>query len=146
MDGRFRWTWSRSTDGATYGVKTKDGVLFYDNRRAHELGKDGVVRNEFDVESADVAVSFDGTVYMKTGAELWVVGDKAVSFPVGTDAELETACGDVALLRKSDGTCLLVGPDGIRGTFEAPDADFGVNETRGLWVIEDDRIRGIFPR
>jgi hypothetical protein len=69
-----------------------------------------------------------------------------VSFPVGTDAELETACGDVALLRKPDGACLLVAPDGIRGTFEAPDAEFSVFETRGLWVIEGDRIRVIFPR
>ncbi len=91
-------------------------------------------------------VDADGTVYVKTGAELWAIDDGARSFPVGSDAELERTCGEIAILRKPDGTCFGVGPDGIRGTFEAKDADFGLHATRGLWLVEGDRIRGIFPR
>lgn len=145
LDGRFRWTYKRSTDGATYGTETKRGVLVYDNSRAHLLGADGVVKREFPVESPDVLGGRSGTVYLKAGAELWIVDEDARAIVVGSDASLETTCGDDALLRREDGRCLLVGKEGIRGTFEAKDASFSVVGTRGgPWVIEGDRIRGRF--
>ena len=145
LDGRVRWQWKRATDGATYGVATVDGVLLYDNRRAHLLGSDGALRTSFAIEDADVGAGTDGTVYLKSGAELWIVRQDARAIAVGTDAELETTAGDDAVLRTSHG-CLLVGKDGIRGTFEADGASFGVVGTRGLWVVGGDRVRGVFPR
>ncbi len=67
-----------------------------------------------------------------------------MSFPVGTDFEIEATSGDCAILRNDEGACLVVGIDGIRGTFDAPDAHF--EDARGLWVVEGDRLRVIFPR
>lgn len=145
-DGGLWWTWSRTPTGATYGVAAPPGVLLYDDTRAHLLDGSGAVRAAFAVESADVSANAAGTVYLKTGAELWIVADGAArAIVVGTDARLETTCGDDALLRRDDGTCTLVGRTGIRGTFEARDAVFSVSGTRGLWVVEGDRIRAIPP-
>lgn len=146
LDGRFRWQWKRATDGATYGVEATNGVLLYDNTRAHVLGKDGVVRADFAVDGADVLVGKQGTVYVKTGAELWIVEEGARAIVVGTGTELEATAGDCAILRRADGTWLLVSTAGILGTFEAPEASFGLFGTRGLWLCEGDRIRAIFPR
>ena len=145
-DGGVRWTWSRATVGATYGVAMPAGVLLYDDDHAHVLDTSGHVQTSFRVETADVHVGVAGTVYVKTGAELWIVANNdARSIVVGTDARLLTACGDDALLQRDDGTCTLVGRTGIRGTFEAKDAAFSVINTRDTWVVAGDRIRGIAP-
>ena len=145
-DGGVRWTWSRATAGATYGVATPTGVLLYDDEHAHVLDASGELRASFRVESADVRVGVSGTVYVRTGAELWIVADNdARPTEVGTDARLLTACGDDALLRREDGTCTLFGRTGIRGTFEANDAAFSMIQTRALWVVAGNRIRGVAP-
>jgi len=144
-DGAIRWTWKRPTSGATYGVVTRDGVLFYDDDHAHWLDLAGNLRHTFEVESAAVRVARDGTIYVKTLAELWIVGDDPRSIVVGTDAALEMTCGDCALLRRPDGTCLLVGKSGHPVAFTARDASLPVTGTRGgPWLVEGDRIRGIF--
>jgi hypothetical protein len=145
-DGGLLWSWSRTPTGTTYGVAAPPGVLLYDDTRAHVLDASGVVRASFGVESADVSVGTAGSVYVKTGAEVWIVADnEARAIVVGMDARLVTTCGDDALLRRQDGTCTLVGRTGIRGTFEARDATFSVIGTRGTWIVAGDRIRGIAP-
>ncbi|HET9989984.1 MAG TPA: hypothetical protein VFQ65_15745 [Kofleriaceae bacterium] len=145
-DGGFRWTWHRAPVGATYGVAAPGGVLLYDDACAHVLDASGIVRTSFRVESADVRAGTAGTIYVKTGAELWIVADNdARAIVVGTEAHLETTCGDDALLRSDGGKCTVVGRSDIRGTFAAKDAVFSVIGTRGIWVVEGDRIRGIAP-
>jgi hypothetical protein len=145
-DGAIVWTWKRETSGATYGVPTPGGFLFHDNDHAHWLGFDGELRRTIDVESAHVHVTRGGTVYLKSLVDLWIIGrDDAQSVAVGTDAALETTCGESALLRSEDGTCLLISRAGVVATFTAKDAHFPVTGTRGgPWVVEGDRIRGAF--
>jgi hypothetical protein len=146
-DGKVEWTWKRETFGATYGVVVRGGILLYDHAHAHWLDFEGRVRRTFDVESPDVRVAKGGTVYMKTLAELWIIDEDARAVVVGTEAKLETTCGDDALLRCRDGTCLLVTPAGLASTFTAKGAWFPVGGTRsGPWLVEGDRIRGTFGR
>lgn len=144
MDGRYRWSWKRSTNGATYGVAGLDCVLLYDDDRAHWLGSDGKLRDSFSVESADVAVGREKTIYVKSRAELFLISETMRSIVVGLDARLETTSGDAALV-KTPKEWLVVGHEGVKGRFEAPGASYSVVGTRGLWVVERNRIRGIFP-
>jgi hypothetical protein len=144
-DGKVEWTWKRETSGATYGVVVRGGILLYDDAHAHWLDLEGRVRRTFDIESPDVRVARNGIVYMKTLAELWIIEDDARAVVVGTEAKLETTCGDDALLRSRDGTCLLVTRAGLESTFTAKGAWFPVGGTRsGPWMVEGDRIRGTF--
>ncbi|MDQ3298194.1 MAG: hypothetical protein M3619_16530, partial [Myxococcota bacterium] len=140
--GQVVWTWHRTTTGASYGVVTTAGILFYDDIRADLLDRDGREVTTFAVENPDVSVGAGGTVYLKTGAELWIIREQAWSLEVGSDLELENTCGDDALLRRDDGRCLLVSRDGSRLGFEAADASFSVvGTTGGPYVVEGERIR-----
>lgn len=141
-DGVERWRWRRETEGATYGVATVDGVLLYDDRWAHLLGIDGIVRARFAVEDADVRVGTGGTVYLRSGAELWRVREGARPIDVGTAAALETTTGDDAVMRR-DGVALVIGEGGVRGRFAIADAI--VIGGRGLWIVEGERVRGVLP-
>jgi hypothetical protein len=142
-DGGERWRWRRATEGATYGVATVDGVLLYDDRWAHVLGVDGVVRERFAVEDADVRVGSAGTVDLRSGAELWRVREGARSIDVGSAAELETTAGDDAVVRR-DGDGLIIGEGGVRGRFAIGDAV--VIGGRGLWIVDGERVRGVLAR
>ncbi len=144
--GEVRWTWQRETSGAAYGVLTRDGLLLHDDAHAHWLDLTGQVRRTLHVESADVSVARDGTVYLKTLTDLWIFEDQdARAVVIGVDAELETTCSDGAVLRDPDGKCLLVGKHGGSAAFLARDARFPLLGTRGgPWLVEGDRIRGVF--
>jgi hypothetical protein len=145
MDGKYLWSWKRATDGATYGVGARDNILFYDNTSAHWLDADGKLKRTFRVESPHVRVGRAGTIYMKTGAELFVIGDNVTEIVVGSDSRIETTCGDRVLLRNGAGGWMLVGPAGVERTFAAQGARFSVIGTSSLWVVERNRIRGTFP-
>lgn len=141
-DGSVRWRWHRSSTGATYVVVTSRGLVFYDDERADLIDRAGSVVVSRAVEDADVAVGRDGTGYLKSGAELWIVNDRMQSIVVGSDAQLETTCGDSALLRVRPGEYWLVGPDGGREAFHAPSASFSVVGTSGgPYVLEGERVR-----
>jgi hypothetical protein len=144
--GAVRWKYDAKTRGASYLTETPAGVLLYDDVCATVLDlDDGSVRTSFPIESASVFVGRRGTVYLLSLGELWTLREEARSMRVGLGAELETTCGDDVLLRRKDGTCVLVGPRGVRGKFAAKSASFSVIGTRGgPWVVEGDRIRGAF--
>lgn len=140
--GEPLWTWQRATTGATYGVATPNGVLVYDDVRAHLLDRDGRAITSFAVEHPDVLTGTGGTVYVKSTAELWIVRDEASAIVVGTALALETTCGDAALLARADGYCELVSRDGSRASFTATGATFSVIGTLGgPYVVEAARIR-----
>jgi hypothetical protein len=140
--GAISWTWKRRTTGATYGVATSAGVLLYDDVRAHLLDRDGVVVTTFAVEYPDVCVGSGGTVYMKSAADLWIVGDAADSIEVGPDRELRTTCGDAALLEVS-GRCELVSRDGTRTAFDVPAGKVVMGTVGGPYVVEPGRVRAV---
>lgn len=140
--GQVVWTWHRTMTGASYGAVTIAGILFYDDTRADLLDRDGREVTTFAVENPHVYEGEGRTVYLKTGAELWIIREHAWSLEIGSDLELETTCGDDALLRRDDGSCLLVSRDGSRLGFEALHASFSVfGTTGGPYVVEGDRIR-----
>jgi hypothetical protein len=144
-DGVVRWVWHRDTTGATGGVVTRDGVLVHDEAFAHLLDLEGRVQKAFEVESPVVRVAREGTVYLKSRGELWTVDEDAHASEVDAEAKLETTCGGEALLRRPDGSCLLVGKDGNRLAFHAQAASLPPRGTRGgPWLVEGDRIRGRF--
>ncbi|HEX7603179.1 MAG TPA: hypothetical protein VF316_16290 [Polyangiaceae bacterium] len=140
--GQVLWTWHRATTGATYGVATTSGVLMYDDTRADLLDRDGRLVTSFAVENPDVRVGSDGTAYVKAAADLWVVRDDAHSTIVTLACELETTCGDDALLSCGAGRFELVARDDRRAGFTASGAAFSVVGTvGGPYVVENERIR-----
>lgn len=145
-DGRVLWQWSRETSGAAYGVASRDRLLLYDDDHAHWLGLDGTVRRSFDVESAHVRVGREGTVYLASLVDLWILAyDEAHALVIDDDLEIETVCGDDVLLRGRDGRCVLVDRDRRAGRFVAKDAHLPVTGTRGgPWLVEGERVRGVF--
>jgi len=141
-DGQVVWTWHRETTGATYGVATTHGVLLYDDARAHLVDRDGRLVRSFAVEDPQVSVGCEGTAYVKTADQLWVVRDDAHSIGVMLECTLETTCGDDALLSFGDGRFELFTRDGRRHGFTASDAEFSVVGTvGGPYVVEPERIR-----
>ncbi|MBV8757248.1 MAG: hypothetical protein JO257_08245 [Deltaproteobacteria bacterium] len=147
-NGTRQWSWTRATTGATYGTHTRRGVLVYDDTKAHLLDANhGRVVRAFDVESPTVLGAEGGVVYVKTGADLWIVHDDAHAIAVGLATTLETTCGTSALLRRSDGLCIVVDASGRSQSFRAPDARFSVVGMHGgPWVLEGDRVRGVFAK
>lgn len=147
-DGAVLWTWKRATSGATYGVEAADGLLLYDDDHAHWLDRDGRVRQTFDVELPEVRVGLEGTIYLKSLVDLWILsGTETRRLVLDTDVDLESISGDDAVLRSEDGRCWLVDRAGKLVRFEAKDASFPVYATRGgPWVIEGERVRGAFER
>jgi len=148
-DGSVRFTYDTKATGALYAVEAYRGIFLYDDRRAHLLDDYGRVQATFEIESASVRRTRHGIVYVKSLADLWVVSTgEPKRVHVGMGARLEATCGDDALLRYDDGTCLVVSSwDGSLGRFSAPAASFSVVGTRGgPWVIEGDRIRGAFGK
>jgi hypothetical protein len=114
----------------------------YDDTRAHLLDRDGRLVTSFAVENPDVLVGSDGTAYVKSAADLWIVRDDARSVPVTLDHDLETTCGDDALLSCGDDRFELIAPDGRRAGFTASGAVFSVVGTvGGPYVVENERIR-----
>ena len=90
----------------------------------------------------DVSVGTEGTVYVKTGVELWVVRDDAHAISVMLECQLETTCADCALLSLGDRRFELVARDGRRQRFTATAAAFSVVGTvGGPYVVEAERIR-----
>ncbi|MBA3542810.1 MAG: hypothetical protein H0T79_24545 [Deltaproteobacteria bacterium] len=141
-DGTVVWTWRHATSGARYGVATVNGLLLHDDRRAHLLDRDGSVITSFAVEDARVAVASDGTVYVKSAAELWIVRATAQRVTVRLEHALVTTCGAAALLAGPAGQFELVAPDHTRHAFTANDAAFSVVGTiGGPYVVEPERIR-----
>jgi hypothetical protein len=148
LDGTVRWRWSRKTSGATYGIASRDHLLLYDDDHAHWLALDGTVRRSFDVESAQVRVGREGTVYLASLVDLWVLAyGEAHALAIDEGMELEAVCGDDVLLRGKDGHCLIVDRDRRGARFVAKDAHFPVTGTRGgPWVVEGERVHGVFAK
>ena len=144
---RFSLRRARARAGATYFCKAKgDGVLVYDDTSAEVFDpRTGETRvPAFRVDSPLVLAASDGTLFVRTEDVLFTIGDGApVRLFVGEAMELETTCGDAAILRDDRGACLLVGSDGQpRARFDAPHARFSVVGTRrGPYVVEPGRIR-----
>jgi hypothetical protein len=147
-EGVVQWTWSRETAGATYGAVGRDSLLLYDDEHAHWLALDGTVRKSFDVESASVLVGREGTLYLKSLVDLWVLfAGEAHLLAVDLDMDLETVCGDEVVLRDERGHCLLIDRSRRGARFEARDAQLPVTGTRGgPWLVEGDRVRGGFEK
>jgi hypothetical protein len=145
-DGVVQWTWTREVRGASYGVPSPRGLLVHDFERAHWLDLDGRLRRSFEVEGPDVRIGREGTVYVKSLVDLWILsGDDVHLLAVDTGMALESTCGDDAVLRDERGGCLLVDRSGRSTRFDAKDAHFPVYGTRGgPWVVEGDRVRGAF--
>ncbi len=141
-DGAVLWTWQRDASGATYGVDSPCGFLVYDDDHAYLLDPKGTIVRTLAVESPDVSVGSGGTVYMKTTDQLWIFGMHVNLVEVPLAAELETTCNDRALLSTGVGRFLVVGPDGRRSGFAAPEASFTVFGTvGGPYVVEPTRLR-----
>jgi len=145
--GEQRFTLERKGwQGATYLQATKKGMLVYDDASAEIFDPRTGERlvPAWHVDSPDVRVASDGTVFARTEDVLFTIGDgDPARLFVGETMKLETTCGDAALLRDERGACLLVGSDGQpRARFDAPDARFSVVGTRrGPYVVEPDHVR-----
>lgn len=147
-DGVVWWTWSRQPVGAPYGVVGIDGLLLYDNEHAHWLSFSGELRHTFEVESPSAHAGREGTIYVKSLADLWVLsGAEAHLVAVDMALHFETMCGDDILLRDDHGRCLLVDRDRKAIRFEAPGAHLPVTGTRGgPWLVEGEHVRGAFEK
>ena len=141
-DGSVRFRLDDARSGATYFASVPGGMLVYDNAVARFIDpRTGeAVASSFTVEQPAVFGASNGTAYLRDRAALWVFdgGARARIF-VGEDMNLETTCGDGALLRDGAGQCLLFDPSAaVRGRFSAPAASFSVVGTRGgPYVIEE---------
>ncbi len=144
-NGSVAWRYARERDGATYLVETHMGLLAYGDSHAVIVSRAGKTKRMFEVDAPLVLQGRNGTVYMKSLAELYVIGEKVEVIEVGLDASLETISGDDAIVRRDDGTALLVGREGVRGAFDATNVVFSVIGSRGVWIVSGDRIRATPP-
>jgi hypothetical protein len=127
-------------DGATYAVDTRAGLFVHRDSSAILLSRNGKVKRTFVVDSPDVRVARDGTVYVKSLADLFVIAEDVKSVDIGLDASLETTFGNAAVLAR-DGTALVVTKDGVRD-FALEGATFSVFALACAWVVSGDRVRG----